>query len=429
MKLKPKHLEFVLNYLGTKDPAVAYGQTYPNASFKSYSAGASRILARPEVRDYVEFTERRMEDRLLTQIEAEQEAKKQQLLSINDKRAVLTKIITGETKRVRFIKNKYGPQKVEEDLPVYAVLRAVDMDTRLETFYNILLHRQDWSTPQSRTTYINTPTLQQQVNILISQATQEQNVNVNSPLEGGSLAEAGGCTLAQEQEISLPFRGIGGKPKPKQILSQSITCPPLQLLPQNHEITFPVACPPLAGVSVNTDGGGTSALEKAPSPRPSGLACLSLTKLAEESAGGGASLSEKNPLQLTKVNKTEKPIYNTDTKSTTKQTEGNQEKPCPTTEKSPVRPARMTRSDGGFRGSLAKKKNTPLVTPIPSIDYNPYTLEPLDPNIDYSYNPNLNPEKAIFNQEKSPARGFRGQLAHAPLPGKITVKPSMREYD
>ncbi|MCB9045619.1 MAG: hypothetical protein H6550_05735 [Chitinophagales bacterium] len=170
--MNPRHLQFCLNYLQTHDPGVAYKMTYPKASTKSLYAAASRLMARPDVSAWIHETEQRVHERALREIEEEQgSVLKEQLLTINQKRAVLTKIITGETKRVRHIKTKYSYEKVEDDLPIYAVLRAIDMDTRLENFYRLLSDPATWR--RTQTVYVNTPTLQQQVNVLISQTTEQ----------------------------------------------------------------------------------------------------------------------------------------------------------------------------------------------------------------------------------------------------------------
>ncbi len=173
MNIKPKHLQFCMAYLQTSDPGVAYKMTYPKAGMKSLYAAASRLMARPEVSAWIEDTREMMQQRILREIQADQvQAKKEQLLSINEKRNVLTRIITGEAKRSRHIKTKYGVTKVEDDQPVYAILRAIDMDTRLENFQNYLIHRDSWG--KTPVLHINPPTLQQQVNILIAQATKEE---------------------------------------------------------------------------------------------------------------------------------------------------------------------------------------------------------------------------------------------------------------
>ncbi|MCB9045315.1 MAG: hypothetical protein H6550_04145 [Chitinophagales bacterium] len=206
-----KHLQFCLNYLQTHDPGVAYKMTYPKVSPKSVYAAASRLMARPDVSAWIEETERSMHRRVLKQIEEEQgEVLKKDLMTINQKRAVLTKIITGQTKRRRNVKTKYGYTVVEDDLPVYAVLRAIDMDTRLENFYNYLINPHTWRKTHNQ--YVNTPTLQQQVNILIAQTTEKQEeketiqeirtpAQENSPLGSTCPAAAGGegvGPLAQE---------------------------------------------------------------------------------------------------------------------------------------------------------------------------------------------------------------------------------------
>ena len=168
-----KHLQFCIYYMQTGDPQVAYKMTYPRAAVKSLKASVSRLMARPDVAEWVNGTEERVHNRMMRKFHNEHyDSFKEKLLTINEKRTVLTKIITGETKRIRFVKAKYGVQKVEEDLPVYAVLRAIDLDTRLENFYNYLTRSDTWR--KAENIYVNTPTLQQQVNILISQTTGKE---------------------------------------------------------------------------------------------------------------------------------------------------------------------------------------------------------------------------------------------------------------
>lgn len=198
MKVNHKHIQFAVNYLRTKDPATAYKMTYPRAAIKSLNAAASRLLARPDIAEFIEDTEERIRNRALREMEQEQvDDLKCQLLTIKQKRDVLAKIITGQTKRRKYIKDKYGPTMVEEDQPVYAIIRAINMDTRLEMFYNFLIGQNlPTNRKEQKNFYINAPTLQQQVNILISQTQQQEEEKNISPLERG----AGVCPLAPETQ-------------------------------------------------------------------------------------------------------------------------------------------------------------------------------------------------------------------------------------
>lgn len=205
--MNSRHLQFCLNYLQTNDPGVAYKMAYPKANNNSVYAAASRLMARPDVSAWIAETEQRMHDRVMRQVEQEQgDTLKEQLLTINQKRAVLTKIITGETKRVRHIKTKYSYEKVEDDLPIYAVLRAIDMDTRLENFYNLLSNPDSWK--RAQTVYVNTPTLQQQVNVLVSQTTATDNSEHicdevhASPDTQEVISATGTSSLHELQEVS-----------------------------------------------------------------------------------------------------------------------------------------------------------------------------------------------------------------------------------
>ncbi|HEY9177713.1 MAG TPA: hypothetical protein VIN07_08490, partial [Flavipsychrobacter sp.] len=157
---------------------------------KSLKASVSRLMARPDVAEWVTGTEERVHNRMMRKFHNEHyDQFKEKLLTINEKRTVLTKIIKGETKRVRYVKVKYGVQKVEEDLPADTVLRAIDLDTRLENFYNYLTRSDTWRKAQN--IYVNTPTLQQQVNILISQTNgKEEDKNTLVPRQIKSVIES-----------------------------------------------------------------------------------------------------------------------------------------------------------------------------------------------------------------------------------------------
>lgn len=188
---------------------------YPKASNNSVYAAASRLMARPDVSAWIAETEQRMHDRVMRQVEQEQgDTLKEQLLTINQKRAVLTKIITGETKRVRHIKTKYSYEKVEDDLPIYAVLRAIDMDTRLENFYNLLSNPDTWRRTQN--VYVNTPTLQQQVNVLINQTTEQ---NKKDQMQVNTYTQH----KNNESKADLPFK-VGGCPHVTGSTSAQETC-------------------------------------------------------------------------------------------------------------------------------------------------------------------------------------------------------------
>ncbi|MBZ0097946.1 MAG: hypothetical protein K8F30_02625 [Taibaiella sp.] len=233
-----KHLQFCIYYMQVGDPLVAYKMTYPRAAVKSLPASVSRLMARPEVAEWVNGTEERVHNRMMRKFHNEHYDKfKDQLLTINQKRTVLTKIITGETKRVRYVQAKYGLQKIEEPLPVYAVLRAVDLDTRLENFYNYLTRSDTWRKTQN--IYVNTPTLQQQVNILINQTTEKEE-NKEAPVEievpkrpsppgrGVPGHSADGGWVRSREEIS-PFKEVAHERVPEDVNS------PKTLAPNTHE--------------------------------------------------------------------------------------------------------------------------------------------------------------------------------------------------
>lgn len=230
-----KHLQFCIYYMQTGDQQVAYKMTYPRAAVKSLKASASRLMARPDVAEWVNGTEERVHNRMMRQFHSEHyDEFKEKLLTINEKRTVLTKIIKGETKRVRYVKVKYGVQKVEEDLSADTVLRAIDLDTRLENFYNYLTRSDTWRKTQN--IYVNTPTLQQQVNILINQTSEKEETKVvQADIEtsppgrgvGEPCAQAGWVHSRGKIAQDTPESELVEEPtpSPEQTLSPAAACP------------------------------------------------------------------------------------------------------------------------------------------------------------------------------------------------------------
>src|SRR5690606_34529132 len=145
-------------------------------------------------------------------------------------------------------KGKYGMDRVEEDLPVYAVLRAVDLDTRLENFYNYLTRSDTWRKAQN--IYVNTPTLQQQVNILISQTAEKEESRDTQEIPPLNLAqrshEQTGVTQgvpledgAEDVRSRLPQPQVVGRTdntSPEQNLSPDCGPPPLSTPPAPNEV-------------------------------------------------------------------------------------------------------------------------------------------------------------------------------------------------
>lgn len=205
--MKPKHMQFAMNYLRTKDAELAYKLTYPRAGVQSLASAASRLLARDDISTWLEATEDAIRSRAIAEVEQEEAGKlRHELLSINQKRDILAKMATGQYKRKRFIKTKYGATQVEDDLHPFAILKAIDLDTRLEMFYNFLLSKgmcTSQNTREGQQYFVNAPSLQQQVNILIAEAQQPHAQQNNIPwyLRSEALATH---TAGQQSWLSSP---------------------------------------------------------------------------------------------------------------------------------------------------------------------------------------------------------------------------------
>ena len=121
------------------DPVKAYQEVYPNASDASAEAAAYRLLKRPEITEAVSF------DKAIIIRKARREAiqsgkrrRKVALATLESRREVLAAMIHGDYMRRRTIKFNGELVEVEDDIPSYSVLRARELDCKLEAGY-------DWS--------------------------------------------------------------------------------------------------------------------------------------------------------------------------------------------------------------------------------------------------------------------------------------------
>lgn len=130
--MKQEHKVFINEYLATGDKYHAYKKAYPDAGGEALRTAARRLLRVPEIKKAVlradaAATEKATE--LLEQTRIEQ--LESELTSIRKKRAILARMIDGEYKVKRCVKLKDHIETVEDDLNPYALLRAMELDTKL----------------------------------------------------------------------------------------------------------------------------------------------------------------------------------------------------------------------------------------------------------------------------------------------------------
>ena len=130
--MKPEHELFVKGMIQHGDKRRAYQSAYPGVSPESARTAANRLLRDPEIFNRILDITRRARNRALEELDDEAfEMAQQQLLTIREKRAALTEMVNGNYKRKRYIKLKDKVEVVYEDISVYAVLRAIELDSKL----------------------------------------------------------------------------------------------------------------------------------------------------------------------------------------------------------------------------------------------------------------------------------------------------------
>jgi protein-tyrosine phosphatase len=130
--MKPEHELFIKGMVLHGDKRRAYREAYPEVSDESARTAANRLLRDPGVYNRIMEVSQRARQRALEELDDEAfEMAQQQLLTVREKRVALSEMVNGNYKRKRYIKLKDKVEVVYEDISVYAVLRAIELDSKL----------------------------------------------------------------------------------------------------------------------------------------------------------------------------------------------------------------------------------------------------------------------------------------------------------
>lgn len=126
------HLAFIRHYLQCRNQAMAYRKVY-KCSAATARANGNKLYNRPEIKAAILQKTAALEQRARDMAESEiTAALAEQYLSIHEKRMLLTAMMRGRHKVNRYFKMKDEVKILEDNLPPHTLLRAIDMDTRLE---------------------------------------------------------------------------------------------------------------------------------------------------------------------------------------------------------------------------------------------------------------------------------------------------------
>lgn len=130
--MKQEHEAFIRGMIMHGDKRRAYLEAYPGVSPESARTAANRLLRDPEIFNHIMNITQRARDRAMEELDADACLQaKQQILTLRDKRALLTDMMSGSFQRKRYLKLKDKIELVYEDISASAVLKAMELDLML----------------------------------------------------------------------------------------------------------------------------------------------------------------------------------------------------------------------------------------------------------------------------------------------------------
>lgn len=129
--LKPAHKRFITHYIRTKDKRAAYREAYPAvADGNSLRSAANRLYN--QLKPYIDKLEERATTLALEElVQDAKERIKTEVCSLQSRREVLAKIITGQMQVKRHMRLRDSIVEVYDDVSPAALIRAIDLDSRL----------------------------------------------------------------------------------------------------------------------------------------------------------------------------------------------------------------------------------------------------------------------------------------------------------
>lgn len=129
--LKPAHKTFITHYLRTQNKRQAYKEVYPNiAEGDSLRSAANRLYRQlqPFIESLTAHATTLALDELMTEAK---EVVKTNICTLQQRREVLGKMITGQMQVKRHIRLRDTIVEVYDDVSPSALIRAIDLDSRL----------------------------------------------------------------------------------------------------------------------------------------------------------------------------------------------------------------------------------------------------------------------------------------------------------
>lgn len=130
--MKPQHEIFVREMIRHGNKTQAYLAAYPDATGEALRTAATRLLNKPHIRQAINNILQPIREKAAAELEATATQRiKEEICTLQQRREALAKIILGKMQVKKHIRLKDTIQEVYDDVSPYAIIRAIDLDSKL----------------------------------------------------------------------------------------------------------------------------------------------------------------------------------------------------------------------------------------------------------------------------------------------------------
>ena len=130
--MKPQHEIFVREMIRHGNKTQAYLAAYPDATGEALRTAATRLLNKPHIQQTINSILQPLREKAAAELEATATQRiKEEICTLQQRREALAKIILGKMQVKKHIRLKDTIQEVYDDVSPYAIIRAIDLDSKL----------------------------------------------------------------------------------------------------------------------------------------------------------------------------------------------------------------------------------------------------------------------------------------------------------
>lgn len=130
--MKPQHEIFVREMIRHGNKTQAYLAAYPDATGEALRTAATRLLNKPHTWQAINSILQPIREKAAAELEATAIHRiKEEICTLQQRREALAKIILGKMQVKKHIRLKDTIQEVYDDVSPYAIIRAIDLDSKL----------------------------------------------------------------------------------------------------------------------------------------------------------------------------------------------------------------------------------------------------------------------------------------------------------